>query len=204
MRVYIYAVVEGELDAAVVRRLSGVVEGIEIDYNRIFIKNSKNAVLRNLEKFNRAAEKFPWFVLVDLDREECAPSLIRKHLPGRSRHMCFRVAVRAVEAWLMADREGIAGFLGVSKRAVPAEPEKVLDPKMILVNLARRSRKRDIREALVPDPDTGARVGPLYVPRLKEFIADVWNVREACKNSPSLEGALRCLRAISHSYNYPS
>jgi len=46
--------------------------------------------------------------------------------PGsRSRghpNFLFRVAVREVEAWLLAHREGIARFLGISEHLVPLMP----------------------------------------------------------------------------------
>jgi hypothetical protein len=57
-------------------------------------------------------------VVADLDRDhDCAPRLVGEWLGEPSALMCFRVAVRAVEAWLLADDEAIAGFLGVARTA---------------------------------------------------------------------------------------
>lgn len=55
--------------------------------------------------------------------------------------MCFRIAVREVEAWLLADAEQAAGFLAVPLARIPAEPETLPDPKATLIALAGRSRK---------------------------------------------------------------
>lgn len=110
--------------------------------------------------------------------------------------MVFRVAVRAIEAWLLADRERIAAYLGVSLHSVPALPDALADPKQALVNLARKSRRRAIRDELVPREGSGRQVGPAYSSRLQDFVlhpADGWRPEVAAGNSDSLA---RCIRAI--------
>lgn len=77
----------------------------------------------------------------------------------------LRIAGREVEAWLPADREGIAEFLAVGIAKVPREPERDADPKRTLVNLAR----------------------------LSAFVAEAWNPEHARGRAPSLERALRRL-----------
>jgi hypothetical protein len=89
--------------------------------------------------------------LTDLDQHGCAPEIIKGWLREQPHgNLVFRVAVREVEAWLLADRVGFAKFLDVSIDLLPQEPDEVLDPKQTLINLARRSRIRSLREALVP------------------------------------------------------
>ena len=48
------------------------------------------------------------------------------------------------------------------------------DPKTTLINLARRSRRRAIREGIVPREGSGGRVGSGYPGRLIEFVALVF------------------------------
>ena len=51
-------------------------------------------------------------------------------------------------------------------------PESLPHPKRALVDLARRSSVRAIREDLVPEPGSAAIVGRGYTPRMTEFIED--------------------------------
>ena len=110
--------------------------------------------------------------------------------------MCFRVAVRAIESWLLADREGLAHYLRIGRSIVPADPDNLLDPKGTVIELARRSRKRDIREDMSPRPGSGRRVGPAYTSRLIEFVEDRdngWRPDVAVGASDSLR---RCIVGI--------
>jgi hypothetical protein len=136
-------------------------------------------------------------VLVDLDHDaDCAPILRDSWLPAPSRFMCFRVAVREVEAWLLADRQRIARFLGVALAKVPHTPDLIDDPKGAMVNLARRSRRKEIREDMVPLPGSGRPEGPAYASRLIEFSSTLWRPGIAERQSDSLRRCRRGLRAI--------
>lgn len=113
--------------------------------------------------------------------------------------MCFRVVVRTVEAWLLADRERIARFLRVSPARIPTDPESIADPKNKLVQVAACSRSRDIREDLVPRPGSKKQVGPAYTSRLIEFILDSesgWRPRVAPNSADSLRRTLACLERL--------
>ncbi|RLF63060.1 MAG: hypothetical protein DRN33_04790, partial [Thermoplasmata archaeon] len=117
--VVINAAVEGIVDEAVVKRMIDFVGGTP---GRVFGKEGKPLLRKKIEGYNNAARRSPWVVLVDLDHdEECAPLLRNEWLPQPASKMCFRIAVREVEAWLLADRKGIASFLGVSQSAVPRD-----------------------------------------------------------------------------------
>ena len=110
-------------------------------------------------------------VLVDLDHDaECAPPFCAEWVPSPAPYLCFRVAVREVEAWLMADADSLASFLSVVRNKIPAEPEQLDDPKTEMVNLARRSRRRAIRKDMVPRAGSGRSVGPAYASRLIEYV----------------------------------
>ena len=106
--------------------------------------------------------------------------------------MCFRLAVRAIESWLLADAEQLAAFLRVSSAKIPVNPDGEHDPKMTLVNLARYSTKKNIREDMVPREGSGGKVGPGYVGRVIEF-AQLWRPEVAAERSDSLR---RCLAAL--------
>jgi hypothetical protein len=76
----------------------------------------------------------------------------------------------------------------------PAQPDLELNAKQVLVGLAGRSRRRDIREDMAPRPGSTARVGPNYMSRVSEFAEGVWDPRVASQASPSLA---RCLAALA-------
>ena len=42
----------------------------------------------------------------------------------------FNIAVHAVEAWLLADRNGIADFLKINRNKVPYNPENEINPNL--------------------------------------------------------------------------
>jgi len=96
----------------------------------------------------------------------------------------------------MADRLEFAAFLGVARSKVPGNPDGLPEPKLTLVNLARASRKKAIREDLVPRPGSGRTVGPAYASWLIEFAGTSWRPAEAAMNSDSLRRAITCLERL--------
>jgi hypothetical protein len=184
---------EGTTDAAVARRLlrdAGLQPGVE------YVKNGKGALDQSLRGFNIAARRSCWLVLRDLDEDAgCAPELRVRLLPSPEAHMRFHVPVHAVEAWLLADVEAMSAFLSISEKRVPRRPEDVARPKLAVVELARRSRKRSVRDAIVPEAGTTAQVGPGYVALMTEFAVTHWRPSVAERRSQSLARLRSFLRA---------
>jgi hypothetical protein len=110
--------------------------------------------------------------------------------------MLFRLVVRELESWLIADRRNLADFLRVDIALVPIAPEGLLDPKRELINIARHSRHRRISSAIVPEPGSTAQVGKLYVSEMMQFIETRWDIQEARANAPSLDRCLACLEEL--------
>ena len=65
-----------------------------------------------------------------------------------------------------------------------------------MVNLARRSRRREIREDMVPRDQSGRSVGPAYVSRLIEYFQTFWRPNVAIERAQSLRRAVACLRQM--------
>src|SRR5262249_1796005 len=108
----ISAAVEGDLDEVVLRRLVGDV-GAQV--GSVYANRVKPFVLHKLVAWDRAELYGPWLVLIALDQDAtCAAAARTAWLPTPSPGMCFRIAVRAIEAWLLADREGLARLLAIS------------------------------------------------------------------------------------------
>jgi hypothetical protein len=185
---------EGPIDKAVSQRL---LVHIGLPVGTGYGQNGKPDLLRVLPRYNQAARHWAWLAMTDLDQDaECAPPFIQATLPNPSPGMRFRVAVRAVEAWLMADAERLAAFLDIPLNRIPQYPDAELEPKTALVNLARRSRKRAIRQDMVPRQGSGSQVGPGYSGRLIEFVTlahGSWRPDVAAQRSDSLR---RCLEAL--------
>jgi len=191
----ILAAVEGLVDEAVVRRIA---EEVGAAVSVVYGRQGKDDLRQRLAAYNNAARLGAWLVLVDLnDDADCAPQLVAEWLPNPSSNMCFRVAVRMVEAWILADPDHLAAFLCVPPGRIPACPELEADPKQVLMNLARQSRRREIREDMMPRPQSGRRVGPAYASRLIEFVQSTWSPGAAARHSESLRRCLLRLRDVT-------
>jgi hypothetical protein len=64
----------------------------------------------------------------------------------------------------------------------------------MIVDLARRSRLKTIRQDLVPATGGTAVVGPAFNARLLEFVARRWSFERAKTASPSLRRMVERLR----------
>ena len=198
VRPVVTAAVEGDLDEALLRR---ILDDVGMSVRAVYGRKGKRFLLQSINGYNNAARCAPWIVLVDLDRDcDCAPPCAQKWLARPSTQMCFRVAVRAVEAWLLADRERLAQLLGVNMAWLPTNPDCLDDPKRELIDLARRSRRRAVRDDLVPRQGSGRSVGPLYTTRMIEFLEDDtagWRLDQALRVSESLERCVLRLRNLA-------
>lgn len=115
--------VEDELSEAVLRRILQCAKR-KYAIGNCYSRGGYGYLKRTIRGFNAAAKVTPFLVLVDLDKAGCAPELLAAWFPdARNPNLLFRIAVREVEAWLIAHRDGIAEFLRVSRHRVPASPE---------------------------------------------------------------------------------
>lgn len=151
-----------------------------------------------LPAFNHAAARGePVFVLTDLDvHAQCPGDVLPTWLPKgtrRSRNLVFRVAVKEVEAWLLADKANFADFLAVDSAHLPGRIESIADPKLEIVRLARLSASADIVNDLVPRAGSTAEVGRLFERSLLGFARQQWDIDEAARHSRSLRRALRAV-----------
>jgi hypothetical protein len=110
--------------------------------------------------------------------------------------MRLRVAVHQGESWLLADAERMAAFLHVQIEAVPPSPDALVNAKQALINLARASRSREVRSALVPPEGSTASVGRQYTSVIAEFARERWRPGVAAKRSESLARCIRALRTL--------
>jgi len=155
---------------------------------RTLNESGVDKIRMSLSKYRNASRVLAHVVLVDLDNMPCAPALRQQWgmavVPDT---LLFRVAVREVEAWVLADRAGFARFAGIPASKVSQAPETLADPKQALINLVRQSRHRRLVADLVPEQGTSMSKGPMYNERLGQFVREKWDVTAAMQAAPSLQ-----------------
>lgn len=183
----ITVVVEGDTDVPFVVGLCAAA-GFEV--RPPLVSGGKAPLDAKLAGYAKAARGSPYLVVRDLDRDAvCAASWMEEHAPpGAGRYFALRLAVRAVEAWFLADREVAAMALSVKVDQIPLEPDAEPDPKLSVVGLARKSTKPKVREAIVPTPGGSRKAGKGYEGWLLEA-ATRWSYERAAPRSPSLARA---------------
>lgn len=167
----------------------------------IRLRKGGNGYLRtNLDKFRQISDRMPLLLLTDLDTFPCANALRAEWLSGVAipAQFKFRVCVREIEAWLMADRQSFANLLGVPINRVPASPDDLADPKRTLLHLAREG-SRAVRSDLLIQRGAVASQGLGYNRLLGEFVATQWNLIDAATNSDSLSRAIARLQEVAAS-----
>lgn len=138
---------------------------------------------------------FPVLMLTDLDTAPCPSGKIHDWLGRKpNRGFLFRICVREIEAWLLADREAMAAFLKIKEDQVPSAPESLKDPKASLIKLAQKA-PRPICVGLTPMGS--APIGPDYNDLLSSFIAYSWSIERAVERAPSLVRARKRIAELA-------
>ncbi len=165
--------------------------GVGVDPLRTIDTAGKIRFNARIDSYNQAARVGGWFAMRDSDRDagDCAARLRGSLLSQtQSDGLCLRLAVRTIEAWLLADAERFAEVFGVSRARIPLYPESLADPKRSLVDLCRLSRRRDVRFAVVP-PNGIKGLGPEYTNFVGSFAGTQWRPDVAALSAPSLARA---------------
>ena len=189
---YLNLVVEDNLQFGLLRKIIREVRP-DMEFGEPIGRRGNDYIKQNLRSYNEASRHLPFLILTDLDQDACPIALIKKWITfDKHPNLLFRIAVREAEAWLLADRGNLAKFLSVAVSRISLHPETIDDPKQYLIGLARRSRRREIREDIVPIGT--AKAGPAYNLQLAQFIDKFWNWEVAQQNSESLSRLIRCLQ----------
>jgi hypothetical protein len=205
--VYCFAFVEDTPSAAVADRLIAA-RNARLEHRLVFQKGFP-AVMRGFGAIKSKCRTFlnmakagnHTFVLTDLDKAECPCALIRdwfaipREIPVDLPPQCiFRVAVREVESWILADHEAWADYIKIPGDNFSKTPDQLEDLKQHLLTVIRRKGKKKIHQEMLPKG--AAHIGPLYNEVLCEFINTSWQPERAAENSPSLDRALKALMKI--------
>ncbi len=187
----VWLVFEDELSGAILRRLVSEVRP-QLAVDRAITTHGNARLLAGVAKYvGMSRAGFPHIVLTDLDNYHCPPELLDHwRVPPLPGLMLFRIAVREVESWVMADRSGFAALVGITLAKVPMVPDALEDPKQTLLNLVRRSRRSALKHDMLPTQGSVASIGPFYNDILGRFVREKWNITEAVKHSQSLRKAV--------------
>jgi hypothetical protein len=189
--------VEDALSETIAKEILAYTKRPFIIYN-CYVRNGFGFIKKNIAGFNNAAKGTPFLVITDLDSAECPLKLIKNWLPHPKHHnLLFRVAVKEVESWILADRDSLAKFLGIQRILITTNPDTLSNPKEHLINVTRRSRNRKIRDAIAPKSGSTATQGPDYNGELINYVLHHWSLSRASKNSPSLKRTIDALMSFT-------
>lgn len=163
------------------------------------LRRGGNGYLRSrLTNFCQIAEQQPVFLITDLDQSTCASTLMSGWFGQMQQpaNLLFRVAVREIESWLLADHEAMFTLLGRRAPKLPSDPDSLPDPKQALLRFAERA-PRDVREELVAQQGSVASQGLGYNPLLCRWVRETWQPERAATRSPSLRKARTRLRELA-------
>lgn len=197
MTLLVNVATEDELSEAVAVRLVDEAFGVGRIGNRLGRKGN-GYLIKKLPGLRQMANREPVLILTDLDDSNCVPKLLQKWTTGQQlpENLLLRVAVRETEAWLLADRNGIADLLEISPNKIPLDPESLSDPKQFLLNLAQKAT-RDVRSELVAARGAVAAQGLGYNRVLTSFVSARWKLTEAKASSASLYKAVTRLQELA-------
>lgn len=205
--VFCFSYVEDAPSAAVAHKLVDT-RNAKKKYSLVFrdgfpaVVGGHGAIKNKCEAFlNMANGGIHSFILTDLDNDECACSLIRSwfSIPKNDEvvlppQCIFRVAVREVESWIIADHEAWAAFIGIPAVNFSMQPDQLDDPKRHLLNVIRRKGRKKVHHEMLPQG--AAHIGPRYNEILCDFVYSSWDPERAAISSPSLDRALTALMTI--------
>jgi hypothetical protein len=160
-------------------------------------KRGRSHLVAALPRYIEQARLQPVLCIADTD-SDCVRDLRSKWLPRTpTDHFMLRLAETEAESWALADASAFADAFAVPRTKVPNNPDGLSDPKMTVLTLARRSKRRQIRQEVVSAFDQN-KPGTGYNEHLCSFVRLRWRPSEAVKQSKSLQRAAASLRAIAN------
>ena len=192
---FVYFAVEGDADVPVAERL---IRHVGLTPYQAIVAGGAPSLDQRISGLVRSAAHVDWLILRDLDREQCAPRLVRRlFVGGVPPRASLRILVRSMESWMLADAAGFSEVFSLNRNRLPDRPDEVENAKLYLVNACRSSRRSEIRRAIPPRRGSGRAVGPEYVNRISSFARHSWNPERAAERSPSLARAIRALERLA-------
>lgn len=157
-----------------------------------------------MDNWRQMAQYQVMMVMTDLDRADCLVEFRDQWLGNRPlpAGLLFRVAVREVESWVLADHVAMRELIG-AKGVLPVAPDELADPKQALLRLTKGASK-EVREDLLKTIDGNLSPGLGYNARLTGWIDAAWSPQRAAERSPSLARARLRLNEVVGAFDLPA
>jgi len=92
----------------------------------------------------------------------------------------FRIAVKEIESWILADRINFSNYLGIPVQRIPLITDEINNPKQFILNLSDKSKKSSLRNGMIfrhkdtlkPGPDYNAKNWQKKANRLIHYAND--------------------------------
>jgi hypothetical protein len=156
-------------------------------------------IKNNINVYNKASSGTTYLVLIDLDSESCPVKIVQDWLDdAKGENLLFRVAVREIESWIVADVQNFSKFLHLREKKLRKDVDEITDPKRYIFNLVSGSIIRQLSGVC---PRGTARIGDDYNEKLSKFVKSSWNPQLAMANSSSLKKTINRLDIYTPRYS---
>lgn len=182
----VFIVGEDELCCAIADALI-VDSGIPARIQQRIVSGGAAPFKSKIAAMNNVANKvMPVLMIADADQAPCVVTQRNSWLPANvSPKLSMRLAVTEAEAWILADHIGFSRFASVSKDLFPMHPETAPDPKQALLALIKKSKRRELRDEMLPGKGATSPVGLGYNVHMTDFVKNYWSVSRAKDRAPS-------------------
>lgn len=169
----------------------------DVELADLRLRASGRKVLGELNKLVKLGEKTPVIFVFDAD-DDCPVELLNEYCKENPKDSfcAINIAVDEAEAWLLADRKGLSGFLGIRQSDIPEEVYKdgeiltgYKTSLFIMKELVPVSGKKIIRDNLTMTKN--AKKPASYNNLWPEFIYSKWDIRTAAEKSNNLRRAMQ-------------
>lgn len=176
----------------------------EIEFEDLTFRAHGTRALETLNVMLNFAKKYPVVAVFDSDGN-CIIELLEKYTADKRNadYAAINFAVDEAEAWLMADREGLAKYFRISVDEIPdkksgdSEISNSIPYKTslyILTEIATLSKAALIREALAFEKP--GKKPSTYNSIWGKYIDEIWNISAACENSESLKRTIKRIKKM--------
>lgn len=192
---------EDQLSEAIALRLISEIQTPHFIQHKL--GRTGNGYLRSkMENWYRMAQHQVMLVVTDLDRANCLVEFRDQWLATEPpANLVFRVAVREMESWVLADHIAMRELIG-AKGVLPVAPDELADPKRALLGLAKGAPKR-VRDDLLKVTNGNVTQGLGYNARLTAWVYSEWSPQRAAERSPSLAKARLRLNEVVDAFAIP-
>ncbi len=177
---------------------------VELEFEDLTFRDHGTRALERINLMLNLAKKCPVVGIFDSDNE-CIIELLEKymHVNKNVDFAAINFAVDEAEAWLMADRIGLADYIDISVDMIPVC--KPFNPEIsssipyktslyILQEIAPYSNNPFIKSSLTCERP--GKKPPTYNSVWGDFIDNIWNIDKACINSESLLKSIKRIRRM--------